>query len=88
MLVDVVHVEARAPYVLHLRFGDGVEGDVDLERLVRFEGIFEALRAPEVFALVRVDSELGTIVWPNGADLDPVVLHAAVQGGNGSAATR
>ena len=87
MLVDVVHVEAREPYRLHLRFADGVEGDVDLERLIRFEGVFEPLRAPEVFAAVRVDPELGTIVWPNGADLDPVVLHAAVRGDGGSFAT-
>ena len=27
------------------------------------------------FAQVRVDDELGTVVWPNGADLDPLVLH-------------
>ncbi len=88
MLVDVVHVVPRAPYTLHLRFGDGVEGEVDLERLIRFEGVFAAIRAPEVFAAVRVDPELGTIVWPNGADLDPVVLHEAVRRGNGSAAER
>jgi hypothetical protein len=24
---------------------------------------------------VRVDDELGTVAWPNGADLDPLVLH-------------
>jgi len=35
----------------------------------------EPLRDPEYFRLVRVDSELRTIVWPNGFDLDPDVLH-------------
>ncbi len=80
MLVDIVHVEAREPYTLHLRFGDGLAGDVDLERLIRFDGVFAPLRSPEVFAAVRLDSELGTIVWPNGADLDPAVLYAAVRG--------
>jgi hypothetical protein len=24
---------------------------------------------------VRVDDDLGTVTWPNGADLDPLVLH-------------
>jgi hypothetical protein len=80
MLVDIVHVETREPYTLHLRFADGVAGDVDLERLIRFDGIFAPLRSPEVFATVRLDSELGTVVWPNGADLDPAVLYAAVRG--------
>jgi hypothetical protein len=28
-----------------------------------------------LFAQVAVDRELGTIGWPNGADLDPDVLH-------------
>jgi hypothetical protein len=31
------------------------------------------------FAQVRVDTELGTVVWPNGADLDPLVLHGDVE---------
>ena len=37
--------------------------------------MFEPLREPEEFRKVTVDPELGTIVWPNGADLDPDVLH-------------
>jgi hypothetical protein len=38
--------------------------------------VFEQIREDdEVFASVRVDHELGTIVWPNGADIDPDVLH-------------
>ncbi|MDP8957599.1 MAG: DUF2442 domain-containing protein [Actinomycetota bacterium] len=38
--------------------------------------MFEPLRTdPELFRRVRVES--GTIVWPNGADIDPVVLHGS-----------
>jgi hypothetical protein len=32
-------------------------------------------RDPDLFRQVAVDPELGTIVWPNGADMDPDVLH-------------
>ncbi|MGA3216082.1 MAG: hypothetical protein ABSD97_10400 [Acidimicrobiales bacterium] len=30
---------------------------------------------PDFFAAVRVDLEAGTVVWPNGLDLAPEVLH-------------
>ena len=80
MLMDVVQVEVLEPYRLRLRFEDGLTGEVDVTRLVRFEGVFEALQAPGTFATVRVDPELGTIGWPNGADLDAAVLRAAIEG--------
>ncbi len=80
MLHDVVFVESSAPYRLFLRFDDGTEGTVDVDREIEFIGVFAPLRDPAVFALVRVDPELGTVVWPSGADLDPVVLYARVTG--------
>ena len=80
MLVDVVQVEVLEPYRLRLRFEDGLIGEVDVARLVRFEGVFEVLKCPGTLAAVRVDPELGTIVWPNGADLDAAVLRAVIEG--------
>jgi hypothetical protein len=37
--------------------------------------VFEPLRDPEFFAKVSVDPELGTLVWPNGAELAADELH-------------
>jgi hypothetical protein len=80
MLKDVVEVRALGGYRVHLRFEDGVQGEIDLGRIIRFRGVFAALKKAQEFARVRVDPELGTIVWPNGADLDPDVLYAEVTG--------
>jgi len=80
MLVDVVEVRPADGHRLFVRFQDGVQGEIDLEQMVRFEGIFEPLRDPARFAEVRVDAELGTVCWPNGADLDPDVLYAKLTG--------
>jgi hypothetical protein len=65
---------------LRLRFEDGVEGIVDVAQIVQFSGVFAPLQAREFFVRVQVDPELGTIVWPNRADLDPDVLYSAATG--------
>jgi hypothetical protein len=74
---DIFRVEYLGGYRLRLTFADGVVGDIDLA--TKFEGlvrpIFEPLRDQHEFAKVRVDPDLGTIIWPNGADLAPDVLH-------------
>jgi hypothetical protein len=78
MLKDIIAVEALPGHRLRLRFEDGVEGEVVMP--VPFDGIFAPLRDPAAFAQVRVNLDLGTIVWPNGADLDPDVLYGIVTG--------
>jgi hypothetical protein len=68
-------VEPLEDFVLRLGFDDGTVRDVDLEGEL-WGPVFEPLREdPQLFRQVRVDEELGTIVWPNGADMDPDVLH-------------
>jgi hypothetical protein len=81
MLKDIVEARPAGGLSLFLRFEDGVEGVVDIGRLVRFEGVFAPLRDPGEFAKVQVDAELGTVRWPGGADLDPDVLYSQLTGG-------
>jgi hypothetical protein len=37
--------------------------------------LFGPLLDPTLFQQVRVDADLGTLVWPTGADVDPSVLY-------------
>ena len=73
--VRIRAVEPLEDFALRLGFDDGTTREIDLESDL-WGPVFEPLRVdPQLFRQVRVDEELGTIVWPNGADLDPDVLH-------------
>ncbi|HEY9631607.1 MAG TPA: DUF2442 domain-containing protein [Coleofasciculaceae cyanobacterium] len=78
MLKDIVKAQPLDGYQLHLKFEDDVEGIVDIAKLIEFTGVFEPLGDLSYFAKVIVNSDLGTICWDNGADLDPDVLYALV----------
>ena len=78
MLRDVRSVVHLGEFRLRVSFEDGTSGEVDLAGHLTFQGIFSPLRDPAIFAAVRVDPDLGTICWPNGADIDPIVLHSWV----------
>ena len=80
MLKDIVKVKPLKDFHLHLEFEDGIKGEVDVRKLVKFKGVFVALKDETFFAKVDVNPEWGTIFWPNGADLDPDVLYSIVTG--------
>jgi Protein of unknown function (DUF2442) len=69
---------ALEPYVVRVVFADGEVRDVDIEPLLDGH-VFQALREPTVFAEVQVDEYAESIVWPNGADLDPDVIYGAAE---------
>lgn len=78
-LVHVTSVEALEGFTLRVSFDDGTTHEVDTSRLLRGP-VFAPLREdPELFAQAAVDPELGTVVWPNGADIDPVVLRGLAE---------
>lgn len=76
-LVHVTAVEVVDHHRLRLSFEDGTNGEVDLSDW-EWRGVFEPLADPDYFGRVELDRELGTIVWPNGADIAPETLYAWV----------
>jgi len=74
-MIEVRSVKPLEKFQALLEFTNGEQKIVDLEPFLRGP-IFEPLRqSPDLFRSVRVDEELGTIVWENGADIDPDVLY-------------
>ena len=71
LVKDVTYV---SDYKLLLSFSDGSDRLVDLANELDGE-IFEPLKDPAYFKKVRVDPDLATIVWDNGADLSPDFLY-------------
>jgi hypothetical protein len=73
----ILHVKAakyRHDYTIWVRFNDGAEGEVDLAKELEGE-IFEPLKDLKLFKSFKVDPELQTLVWKNGADLAPEFLY-------------
>ena len=64
----------EAPYTLRVRFEDNSEQIIYFKPVLAGE-LFGPLRDPAIFNQVRIDHEVHTLVWPNGADFDPATLH-------------
>jgi len=76
-LVRVRSVQPLDGLRVRLIFENDVERDLDLERYLHGP-IFEPIRDdPATFRAVRVEG--GTIVWENGADIDPDVLYYGLE---------
>jgi hypothetical protein len=62
------------PYALLVTFEDGTEQRIDFRPVLRGP-LFGPLQDLATFNAVRLDAEVGTLVWPNDADFDPTTLH-------------
>lgn len=70
----ITNAKYLSDYRLGLTFGDGVYKEVDLRSCLQ-GNIFEPLKSVEYFRTVRVNPDIDTICWDNGADLSPDFLY-------------
>ena len=70
----VCSFEIVAPYTLRVRFDDNTQQTIDFKPVLCGE-LYLPLRDIALFNQVRLDPEVHTLVWPNGADFDPATLH-------------
>ena len=73
--VRIATVEPLEGFQVRLEFTDGTTREVDLQPYLHGP-VFKPIRSDlDVFRSVKVDPRMGTIVWDNGADIDPDVLY-------------
>jgi hypothetical protein len=80
----VVGVAVIRPHVMRLLFDDGLVRDVQYTAGEASGSMVAPLDDPGYFAQVRVNEAAGTVVWPNGLDLAPEVLHGDHEAANPS----
>jgi len=73
-IYKVCSVKIVAPYTLQVRFDDRTEQTIHFRPVLAGE-LYGPLREPTLFNQVRIDPEVHTLIWPNGADFDPATLH-------------
>ena len=61
-------------HTLSVSFDDGAEQTIDFRPILAGE-LYGPLKDLSIFNQVRIDPEVHTLVWPNGADFDPATLH-------------
>jgi hypothetical protein len=74
MLIYITKAKYLYDYTVELKFNDGKKGIVNLENEL-YGTVFEPLKDKKVFATVKLDKDLDTITWENGADLAPEFLY-------------
>ena len=77
-MTSLLRVEFLGAHRLHLWFSDGTDGVFDAGNLLQRSGsLLVKLRDPAYFAQCFV--EAGALCWPNGLELSPQMLQAAVR---------
>lgn len=74
LIFRVTSFRIVAPYTLSVMFDDGLVREIDFQPIL-VGSLFGPLADLEIFNQVRLDPEVKTLVWPNGADFDPETLH-------------
>jgi hypothetical protein len=75
---NVTEVKYKKGYTIWIAFSNNKSGEIDLTKKL-WGKVFEPLKDKKLFQQVQLNKELGTITWPNGADLAPEALYKEVE---------
>ena len=78
MIPKLIEAKYIKRYMIHIRFSDGTEGDVDLTKELYGE-VFIPLKDISTFKEFTIHSDFHTLCWPNGADFAPEFLYEKVK---------
>jgi hypothetical protein len=74
-LPEINRAKRISGFIVAMRFNDGTEKHVDVSQW--FKGpVFKPLKDPKFFAKFFIEG--GALAWPNGVDIAPEALYAAV----------
>lgn len=76
-IYEIINAKFIKNYTVEVVFNNGKKGSVDLQKYLN-KGILKELLDKKKFKRFKVDKELGTIVWGNGADIAPETLYAEI----------
>ncbi len=74
MFLHVTEARYLDAYRIEVAFNNGKKGIADLADALKGP-VFESLKNTQAFACFKVDEELETIAWENGADLAPEYIY-------------
>lgn len=74
LIYRVTSFKILGGYKLRVEFDDETRQDIDFRPILKGE-LYGPLQDEALFNQVCIDSEVHTLVWPNGADFDPATLH-------------
>ncbi len=73
-IYKITSLQIVAPFTLELKFNDNKIQIIDFKDLLHGE-MYSPLNDLNFFDQVKIDPEVSTIIWPNGADFDPETLY-------------
>lgn len=72
-------IKYLSDYTLYIKFSDNISGKINISKVIPFEGIFEKLKEKDYFSSVKLNKELGSISWDNGADIATDFLYEKIE---------
>lgn len=79
-MYDIVNARYLRDYIIRIEFENGRMGEVDFKEYLDKGPVFNRFRDMEYFKTFSVNSETGVLCWPDGVDIDPLILYHKATG--------